>query len=192
LHLSFSPPYRDVRAFGAIVQSMTHFMKVTEAQVTECSAVGLQLVRHDLCRTYTLFPRQFPHKSKGGPLVPALLDQDVKDLALTINSAPQIHLLASNIHKDFVQVPDVERGIAAPADPASIGSSEFQNPQTNRFVTDIDTALDEQVLYISVAHGEAEVEPYGLPDNVRVKAVASVRDFAHTTIVSAEYAITVS
>ncbi len=171
---------------------MTHFMKVTEAQVTECSAVGLQLVRHDLCRTYTLFPQQFPHKSKGGPLVPALLDQDVKDLALTVNSAPQIHLLASNIHKDSVQVPDVERGIAAPADPASIGSSEFQHPQTDRLVNYINAAVRKKVLNIAITHRETEVEPYGFPDYVGMETMASVRDFAHTTIVSAEYAITVS
>jgi hypothetical protein len=153
---------------------MPGIVKATETQVTERSTIGLQFVRHDLCRTHALVPQQFPHKSQCGPLVTALLNQDVENFALTINGSPKIHLLAADIYENFVQVPDVERRATAPANSAGKGLSEFQNPQTNRFVTDIDTALDEQVLYVSVAHGEAEVEPYGLPDNVRVKAVPSV------------------
>lgn len=64
--------------------------------------------------------------------------------------------------------------IARPSDPAGIGGTEFQNPQTNRFVTDINTALGEKIFYVTEAHGEAEVEPYGLPDNVGMKAVPSI------------------
>jgi hypothetical protein len=73
------------------------------------------------------------------------------------------------------------------ADPAGIGWSEFQNPQPYSFVIDINTALCEQVLYISEAQSEAEVEPNGLPNNVGVKAAALVRDFLHPPIVSGEH-----
>jgi hypothetical protein len=123
---------------------------------------------------HVLVLQQFPHKSQGSPLVPALLNQDVENCALTINGSPQVHLLAADIYENFVQVPDVERGFAAPANPAGKGWSKFQNPQTNRFVTDINTAFCKEIFDVTKAHGEAEVQPYSLPDNVGVKAVPSV------------------
>ena len=81
---------------------------------------------------------------------------------------------AADIYENFVQVPDVECGAPAFSEPAGIGWSEFQNPQTNRFVTDINTALREEIFDVTEAQGEAEVEPNGLPDSVGVKAVAPV------------------
>tara|TARA_B100000315_G_scaffold209727_1_gene205635 strand:+ start:572 stop:946 length:375 start_codon:yes stop_codon:yes gene_type:complete len=123
---------------------------------------------------HVLVLQQFPHKSQGSPLVSALLNQDVENCALTINGSPQVHLLAANIYENFVQMPDVERGATAFAYPTGIGWSEFQNPQPNRFVTDINTALREEIFDVTEAQGEAEVEPYGLPNNVGVKAVAPV------------------
>ena len=118
---------------------------MTEAQVSERSTIGLQLVRHDLCRTNALVPQQFTHQSQGSKPIPALLNQDVENCALTINGSPQVHLLATNIYENFVPVPDVERDVAAFADPTGIGWPKFQNPQTNRFITDINTALCEEV-----------------------------------------------
>ncbi len=41
--------------------------------------------------------QQFQHKSQCGLLTPALLNQDVENYALTINSSPQIHLFAADI-----------------------------------------------------------------------------------------------
>ena len=46
------------------------------------------------------------------------MHQYVENLALTVHSTPQLHLRATRFHKDFVQVPDLERGIAALADRA--------------------------------------------------------------------------
>jgi len=72
----------------------------------------------------------------------------------------------------------------APANPAGKGWSEFQNPQPYRFVADINTALGEKIFDVTEAHGETEVEPYSLPNNVGVKTVASVSNFLHRSIVS--------
>ena len=91
-----------------------------------------------------------------------------------VHGTPQVHLLAANIYENLVQVPDVERGFAAPANSTGKGWSKFQNPQPNRFVADINTALGEEIFYVTEAQGEAEVEPYGLSNNVGGKTVPSI------------------
>ena len=104
----------------------------------------------------------------------ALLNQDIENCALTINGSPQIHLPAADIYENFIQVPDVERGVTAFADPAGIGGTEFLNLQPHCFVADINTALGGEIFDVSEAHGEAEVEPNGLADNVGVKTVPPI------------------
>ena len=58
--------------------------------------------------------------------------------------------------------------------PAGIGWSEFVGPQPDGFIADVDATFGEEIFYVAEAQREAEVEPYGLPDNVGVKAVPSV------------------
>ncbi len=114
------------------------------------------------------------HEFQCGPLVSALLNQDVKHFAFTIHGAPQVHLLAAYVHENFVDVPDAERGVTSFSDAAGIGLPEFQNPQTNRLIGDIDSSLGEKILNIPIAHREMEIEPNGLSNYVGVEAVAPV------------------
>ncbi len=158
---------------------MPGIVDVTETQISECSAVRLQLIRHDPDWPNALVPEELSHEFQRGPLVSALLNQDVEYFAFTIHGAPQVHLLAADVYEYFVDVPDAERRVTAFADPAGIGLSEFQHPQTNRLIADVDPSLREKILNIPVAHRETEIKPNGLPDNIRVKAVAPIREFLH-------------
>jgi hypothetical protein len=158
---------------------MPGIVKVTEMQISECSAVRLQLIRHDFDWPNALVPEELSHEFQRRLLVSALLDQDVKHFAFTIHGAPQVHLIAADVYENFVQVPDVENRVTAFADAAGIGLSEFQHPQTNRLVADVDSSLSEKILDIPIAHRETEIEPNGLSNYVGVEAVASIRDFLH-------------
>ena len=108
-----------------------------------------------------------------------LLYQTVENLALTVYSTPQLHLRATDLHKNLVQVPDFERGITAFADPAGIGLSEFRYPQTNCLGADVDSSVRQEIFDISLAHRETIVEPHGLADNIGMEAVSPVGDFLH-------------
>ncbi len=79
--------------------------------------------------------------AKRRPLVPVPLNQDVQNLALTINCAPQIHQFAAYVRENLIQVPLIKCSQVALANPAGMGSSEFQHPQTNCFVAEVDTNL---------------------------------------------------
>ncbi len=169
---------------------MPGIVEVAETQVSECSTVRLQFIRHDLEWPNALVPEELSHEFQCRPLVSALLNQDVENFAFAINGSLQVHLLAADIHEHFVDVPKIKDCRTAVAYPASIGLSEFQHPQTNRLVADIDSSFREEVFDITVAHRETEIEPNGLPDYVGVEAVSPVRDILHAPIVSGEYAIT--
>ena len=107
------------------------------------------------------------------------LNQDVEHFAFAIHGAPQLHLLTAEIHENFVDMPLVKGSWTAFADTAGVGLSEFQHPQTNRLIADVDSSVREKILNIPVAHRETEIEPNGLSNYVGVEAVASIRDFLH-------------
>jgi hypothetical protein len=158
---------------------MSGIVEVAETQISKCCSIRLQFIRHDLRRTNALVPEEFSHESQCCPLVSALLNQDVEHFAFAIHGAPQVHLFAANINENFVDVPMIKDCREALADPAGVGLSKFQHPQTNRLIGDVDSSLREKILHILVAHRETEIEPNGLSNYVGVEAVASIRDFLH-------------
>ena len=52
--------------------------------------------------------------------------------------------------------------------------SELQNPAPNGFVGDIEPTLGKEILDVSVAEREAQVEPDSMLDDNRRKAVATI------------------
>ncbi len=56
---------------------------------------------------------------------------------------------------------------------------ELQHPSADGLVSDLQTALRQQILDITVAQGEAHVEPDRMPDHIGRKAVAGVRNRLH-------------
>ncbi len=174
LHLSFSSSYRYVRTLSPIVQTMPRIVEVTETQISECSTVRLQFVRHDPDWSNALVPEEFSHEFQCGPLVSAFLNQDVKHFSFTIHGAPQVHLLAAYGHKNFVYMPVIKSRRAAFADPVCIGLPEFQHPQTHRLIADVNSSLREKILDVPVAHRKTEIEPNGLSNDIGMEAVAPV------------------
>ena len=153
---------------------MSGIVEVVETQISECSTVRLQLIRHDPDWPNALAPEKLSHEFQCRPLVPALLNQDVEHFAFAIHGAPQVHLLAADIHENLVDVPMIKDCRTAFADAAGVSLSEFQHPQTNRLVSDVDSSLREKILDIAKTHRETEIEPNGLSNNVGMEAVAPV------------------
>ena len=153
---------------------MPGIVEVAETQISECSTVRLQFIRHDPDWPIALAPEKLSHEFQCCPLVSTLLNQDVENFAFTIHGAPQVHLLAADIHENFVDVPMIKGSRTAFTDPAGIGLSEFQYPQTNRLVANVYPSLCEKILDIPIAHRETEIEPNGLSNDIGMEAVAAV------------------
>ena len=60
-----------------------------KAQLAPGRAVGAQLVGDELVWSEALLLEQLPHEPQGSLRVPPGLDQQVQDIALTVNGPPQ-------------------------------------------------------------------------------------------------------
>ena len=56
----------------------------------------------------------------------------------------------------------------------SLGPTEFQDPSSNCLIRDVETTLGKQVLNVPIAQRETAIEPDGMLDDDRWKAVTTV------------------
>ncbi len=77
--------------------------------------------------------------------------------------------------KSYIDVPDVAESSPFPTQSSGVGRSEFLTPVSDRFIGDKDSSLREQVFCVSKAQGEPMVQPNGVTDDFRWKAVASIK-----------------
>ena len=113
------------------------------------------------------------------PSVPAGLNQEIQDFALTVHGTPEIELPPSNYDDHLVQVPAFGRSWPPTLNPPRIGPTEFQDPSSNCLIRDVETTLGKQVLNVPIAQRETAIEPDGMLDDDRWKAVTTVGYLAH-------------
>src|SRR5216684_1758735 len=65
-------------------------------------------------------------------------------------------------------------GDSAPSKPSRDHRSELQHPASDGLIGYVEPALGEEILDISIAEGETQVEPDSMLDDDRGKAVAAV------------------
>ena len=63
--------------------------------------------------------------------------------------------------------------------PPRIGPTEFQDPSSNCLIRDVETTLGKQVLNVPIAQRETAIEPDGMLDDDRWKAVTTIGYLAH-------------
>jgi len=97
--------------FGPIVPPESRFM----SQLSRRRRNGEQLVGYRQLRRQSLPLEKLTHQSQGGPAVAPALNQHVEDLALVVESTPEVHPLAGDPDHHLVQMPSVARPRAAPS-----------------------------------------------------------------------------
>ena len=112
-------------------------------------------------------------------LVPTFLNKGIENLAFIVDRAPQPHPTSTDLHHHLVKMPPPGRRRSTPAQLAGEGRSELDRPGSHRLVTDVDASLGEQVLDVTEAHCEPEIQLYRLADHVFRKPVALVRNGLH-------------
>src|SRR5882757_8922369 len=148
-------------------------MVAGKPEIPEGSSVRAQLVSRHRLRREALLAEQLAHELDGCAFVPSALNKDFENLALIIDRAPQLHMLAGDPDDHLVEMPAIARPRAAPPQPACDNRPEFQHPAAHRLVRDIEPALGEKLLHIVVAQREPEVQPDAVLDDDRGKAMAA-------------------
>ena len=119
--------------------------------------VTSQLVGDDFPGLIAMTPYQPAEKPFGGLCVPPVLQKNVYDITVLVHGAPQIMLLAPDLHKDLI---DVERIAETPVfSPQPLGKfrPELDAPKANRLVAHGDTPLRQQILNIPMAQIESMI-----------------------------------
>ena len=150
-----------------------------EGKQTDRGAVGAEFIGYNRRRRETLLLQEFPHQPNCRPSVPAGLNQEIQDFALTVHGTPEIELPPSNYDDHLVQVPAFGRSWPPTLNPPRIGPTEFQDPSSNCLIRDVETTLGKQVLNVPIAQRETAIEPDGMLDDDRWKAVTTVGYLAH-------------
>ena len=123
--------------------------------------------------------KQLAHQSQCGPRVSSLLPQHVEDFTFVIDSAPKIHSCPANADNHFIEMPTRRWVRSCAAKRPREASAKREHPAADRFVTDFDATLSEQILDIPEAHRKAEIEPDRMSNHARWKAVTVVTDRLH-------------
>ena len=150
-----------------------------EGKQTDRGAVGAEFIGYNRRRREALLLQEFPHQPNCRPSVPAGLNQEIQDFALTVHGTPEIELPPSNYDDHLVQVPAFGRSWPPTLNPPCIGPTEFQDPSSNCLIRDVETTLGKQVLNVPIAQRETAIEPDGMLDDDRWKAVTTVGYLAH-------------
>ena len=150
-----------------------------EGKQTDRGAVGAEFIGYNRRRREALLLQEFPHQPNCRPSVPAGLNQEIQDFALTVHGTPEIELPPSNYDDHLVQVPAFGRSWPPTLNPPRIGPTEFQDPSSNCLIRDVETTLGKPVLNVPIAQRETAIEPDGMLDDDRRKAVTTVGYLAH-------------
>ena len=150
-----------------------------EGKQTDRGAVGAEFIGYNRRRREALLLQEFPHQPNCRPSVPAGLNQEIQDFALTVHGTPEIELPPSNYDDHLVQVPAFGRSWPPTLNPPRIGPTEFQDPSSNCLIRDVETTLGKQVINVPIAQRETAIEPDGMLDDDRWKAVTTVGYLAH-------------
>jgi len=107
-------------------------------------------------------------------LIAPALDQNVEDVIVLVDRAPEAMALAINGQKDLVQVPLVPWLGASTLQLIGVVLPKFQTPLADGFMRDVDPAFKEELLHVTVAQGEAIIEPDAMTDDLTGEAVVFV------------------
>ena len=112
-------------------------------------------------------------------LVALGLDQHIQNLALGVDGAPQVNHAPIDFQVDLVKMPDRMRSGTALSQFRCNDRSEMIYPASDCFVRNYNSALREQILDVTKAKREPEIEPDHLVNDLRREPISGVADFRY-------------
>jgi len=103
-HTPFSRTSRLVRKLCAVISILGCIVYGFRDELSMRNAIASQLVCHNLSRFTMVIFQQSPEETLSSSPVTTRLEKHIDHLAILVNSPPQVLLLATNLHKYFVDV----------------------------------------------------------------------------------------
>jgi len=140
-----------------------------------CSRITPKLVGDQLPGCLSLMFQGPTKEALSGSAISTLGNQNIDHVSILIDGTPKIEALTLDGDEEFIDVPDVAESSLFPTESSGVRRSEFLTPVSDRFVGDKDSSLREQVFCVSKAQGEPMVQPNGVTDDFRRKAMPSIK-----------------
>ena len=138
-----------------------------------------ELIGYHAGRCPSLFLQELTEQSFRCFGVTFRLYQEVQTLAFIVHGTPQPMPLLTDNNDHFVQMPVVAGfGPSLPQVPG-YGLAKLKKPLPHGLKGDIETALREEIFYVSKAQSEPGVEPYCVADDFRWKTIALKENILH-------------
>ena len=135
----------------------------------------MELVRdHDARRCDGGF-QKLPQEPLRSTTVSSTLDQDVENEAILIDRAPKPVSLAGDRNRDFVHMPFVAASRRTLADLIGERLAELLPPLAHGLVRHANPARCEHLFDHAKAQRKPEIEPHGVADHFRRKAMAAIQ-----------------
>jgi hypothetical protein len=148
--------------------------------VRQCSAnrrrvAGKLVGDHDPRLGARLAVKHTTQETLGGYLIAPFLDQDVQNDSVLVNGSPQPVTFATDLQRNFAQMPLVAGSHSSSTQPCRKCGSELGAPLADGFVADDNPAFGEEILNVTKTEMEAKVQPHGVSDDLGREAVAPIR-----------------
>src|SRR5947209_7885289 len=171
-----------MRILRSIVLPLAPPMAVLDPKVAGRSAVGSQVVCHQPIGDHRVFLEKLAHQFQRRAPVATGLNENVENLALGVDGAPEVSQLAVDLQVDFIQMPNRVRLWPTLSQIRRDDRTEMVHPSANGFVRHRNPSLGQQVLDVTQAEGEPKIEPNRLANDLGREAIAGVSEFGHPYI----------
>ena len=163
-----------MRCLGSIVRVLARVVGNQGHDVAMGDTVAAQLVGDETTRFLSLTLQESPKESSRRPPVPTRLYENVDHVPVLIHCAPEILALPVDRHEDFVQKPRISESPLSTFQPPRVVGAELPTPLPHGFVRHYDAAFRQQILDIPEAQAVSVIQPDGVADDVRRKAMPQV------------------
>ena len=101
--------------------------------------------------------QQRPEEPHRGTPIPTRLHEDVQQVAVLVDRAPQVLLATVEGDEQLIEIPRVPETPAPLPEPAGIRATKGATPASDRLIGDRDAPLGQEVLDVTKTQAEAKV-----------------------------------
>ena len=114
-----------MRRLARVVGVLVRVVRYARNRFAVCDSIATQFIGDDAIRYGLLALQQLTKEAFGRSSVATFLEQNVNDITILVDGAPQIISLAANGHEDFIKVPAVTLSRALPSKTPSVFGPEL-------------------------------------------------------------------
>jgi hypothetical protein len=154
-------------------------LQVVDAKVEGRCAVGPQIIGHQSLGNDSVFPRKFAHQFQTRHACRAWTGPAHPEPRPRRRRRAKDKPRAIDFQIDLVKMPDRMRFGTALSQFRCNDRSEIIDPTADCFVRNCNSALREQILNVTKAKREPEIEPDRLVNDLRWEPISGLADFRH-------------